>query len=148
VSSNLIVAWSEGITRDSLTNPVGWSRVMVQRFDSELRSLGPAERVQREQDNVNAEEPALYTKDGKVILMWSQGAEIYFCGGCYPDNSLHLIWLDPSDLTPISAEQVVPPLTGGLVGHHLAFRGSDLLVLTDIQFHVHGEPGSVALRCQ
>lgn len=148
VDGGFVAAWSEAFTRDPFGQPVGWSRVMVQRLDSELRPLGPAERVQREVDDVNAEEPALYTRDGKVILMWSQGAEIYFCGGCFPDNSLHLIWLDPADLTPISAELVVPPLSGGLVGHQLVSRGDDHLVLTDIQFHVHEEPGSLAVRCQ
>jgi hypothetical protein len=81
-------------------------------------------------------------------VLWTEGEEIYICGGCFPNNALHLVWIDPTELVPISAPLVVPPLAGGFTDEQAAFLGDSILVTADLRFHVHSEPGSVALHCQ
>ena len=135
-------------TRTVGGNPIGWSRILVQRLNLQLEPSGAPVRLGREVDNVNAEEPALYAKDGQVAVFWTEGQEIYICGGCFPDNSLHLVWIDPTDLVPSSAPLVVPPLAGGITDEQAAFLGDSILVTADLRFHVHSEPGSLALRCR
>ncbi|MFO0729330.1 MAG: hypothetical protein U1E65_36455 [Myxococcota bacterium] len=148
IGDQYLAAWAESETRTVGGNPIGWSRILVQRLNLQLEPSGAPVRLGREVDNVNAEEPALYAKDGQVAVFWTEGQEIYICGGCFPDNSLHLVWIDPTDLVPSSAPLVVPPLAGGITDEQAAFLGDSILVTADLRFHVHSEPGSLALRCR
>jgi hypothetical protein len=143
--SGWLAAWNE--SRMGADYMSGASSIIrVARLDVDGRSLHEAalRDVVVDRDEV---EPILLPYRGAAALLWSAGTHIYICGGCYPDNVLNLVLLDPSALVPVSGVASLPNAPGGLMGATVAASGDDLLAAFAIRYHVTENAGTGTYAC-
>lgn len=140
-----LAAWPE--TRPGPQGMDGTTTVIrVARLDRDGRSLAEAP-VRAPVADVAETEPLLVPFQGAVALLWTTGEHIYICGGCYPDNRLDFVLLDPDRLVPISDVRSLPNGPGGVKDVAAAVDGDDLPLAYLLAYHVSQSPASGWLTC-
>jgi hypothetical protein len=144
-----LLAWTEGSGGQVETGlHGGYSIVRVLRIDPYGHALGPVTDVRSMEEHIDEVEPSLIMYEDAVGLLWGRGSHIYACGGCVPDHSLEFVLLDPVELYPLSnVVRVPPPSRGGLLRRSTAVVGTNILIATEVVFHVHSEPAFAAISC-
>lgn len=149
VDGGYLAAWPEGAQGDFEGIPHGaFSVIRVARLDLGGELLEPASLVRSRVDDLDAVEPRLMKMGDDVVLMWSEGAHIYICAGCMPDNRIQVVTLDPASLVPTSnVVELAPQGPGGFLVRQDQVIGSDILSIFQVTFHVHSDTASGGFSC-
>jgi hypothetical protein len=125
--------------------------VRLARLDAAGVRQGAPAALRAATPDIDEVEPTLVPFGDAVAVLWGRGNHIYICGGCVPDNSIELLLVDPTTLTPVSNQLSLTnggdPKAGGLLRRRVAVLDQTLLATYLLNFHVHATPGSAAFRC-
>ncbi|MFO0749690.1 MAG: hypothetical protein U1F43_29075 [Myxococcota bacterium] len=86
---------------------------------------------------------SLFHVGSAVGASWAAGSTIFVCAGCFVDNDIHLLLLDPASLTPLAAPFVHAHRDHGVYRLRPVLVGDDVWTLATQDFH--GTPGWPAL---
>jgi hypothetical protein len=103
--------------------------------------------LQAAEDGVTATDATLFRLDGKLGVLWSEGTIIFVCGGCYADNDLKVVLVDPDAIVPASAIATHAHADHGYVGPAAVVLGGDVLSVSTQDFHALSFPAVAVMTC-
>jgi hypothetical protein len=140
-----LLAYGLEYFNEDYANPKGWTIVELAAIDSEGSEV--IHQLHAPVNDVSSSYPTLFRLDGRLGLLWSSGAAIYICAGCFVDNDLKLVLLDPDDLAPASEVATHAHAEHGYVQPAAVVLGQDVLSVSSQDFHALSYPAAAVMHC-
>lgn len=140
-----LLAYSLSYFNEDYANPKGWATVELAAIDSDGSTV--AHRLHAPVNDVFSSYPTLFRLDGTLGLLWSSGTAIYVCAGCFVDNDLKMVLLDPDALVPASEVATHTHAQHGYVQPATVVLGQDVLTVASQDFHALSYPAAAAMHC-
>lgn len=146
-AGGLLIAWVESFHPEDPDDENGYAIIRVARLTDTGDVVEPQFQLQAPElgfVNVNV---SVLSRPDVITLAWSHGDYVTNCGGCFSDNRMRLVQLDPADLTPVSNVVELAGPSGLRSAPIASADGTEYAFLLAIDYHARFDLGAATVRC-